>query len=91
MARANKLKDLETSTDQVFSAIQDAATEPGKEKPEKQHVSLALDKDNYLYAKTMAALYGGSMQDFINQLITKSREDNGPLYKQIKDFRANLK
>lgn len=49
-------------------------------------INLAFYPDQYEYIKTMAAVRGQSITEFVNHIIGQSMEENAALYAQAKAF-----
>lgn len=54
-------------------------------------INLAFTPSNYDYIKFMAAARGENLTEFVNSIIAQHAEQNADTYKQVLEFRKNIK
>lgn len=65
---------------EVVNAVLDRQEEKGREKKKLKRINMAFSDDNYSYITIMARIKGLSITDFVNEILTESREKNGAVY-----------
>lgn len=72
-------------------AAQEARSTQGKKGMYAPRINLAFTPSIYEYIKTMAAVKGQSMTEFVNEVLQQSLEDNKDIYEQAKVFKTQFK
>ena len=68
-----------------------ARTEKAKKETKTERINVSFTKSNYDYIVCMAKVCGMSAATFVNEITTKSRENNAEAYERAKNFRLELK
>lgn len=74
---------------EVLEAQEELKTQ-GKKGARAQRINMAFTPSNLQFIRTMSKAKGQSMTQFVNDLITRERTQNGDAYKQITDILSNL-
>ncbi len=63
----------------------------GRKGVKVDRINMAFTPENYDYVKTMAAIKGQTMTQFLNDIVGQSLKKNKKLYEQAKEFANNVK
>lgn len=69
-------------TKEIVNAVLDRVEEKGRERQKAKRINMAFTDENYNYINVMARIKGLTLTDFINEIITDSREKNGAVYEK---------
>lgn len=75
---------------QEVKEAQEELKTQGKKGAKAQRINMAFTPSNLQFIRTMSKAKGQTMTQFVNDLITKERTQNGDAYKQISDILSNL-
>ena len=53
-------------------------------------INMAFSSENYQFIRIMARVRGETLTDFVNDMVTKYREEHGELYRKAIEFRESL-
>lgn len=76
-------------TQEVQKAQEEQRTQ-GKKGAKMQRINMAFTPSNLQFIRTMSKAKGQTMTQFVNEIITRERTENGDAYQQIADILSNL-
>jgi len=83
-------KERKTYSEQDAQEYLNAHSSAGRKGLKLPRINMAFIPENYDYIQTMARVRGETLTDFVNRIITASREENTELYQSAVEFRKRF-
>lgn len=90
IAEMPQRKERKTYSEEEQAEARASMHTQGKKSLKLKRINLAFSDPNYEFVRTMAAVRGQSITEFINDLLADTREKNAEIYARAIEFRNSL-
>lgn len=77
-------------TDEEARPYLETMTNSGRKGVKMKRINLAFTPSNYEFIKIMARVRGQNLTEFVNDILTRTREENADVYARAIEFRNSL-
>lgn len=85
-----RYKDRKTYSTEEHKAAANNLHTTGKKGMKLPRINLAFTPDNYEYIKTLAAVRGQNLTEFVNHVLEEHRTEHSDIYEKAIEFRNSL-
>lgn len=85
-----KRKSRKTYSEEERKELLSSGNTSGRKGVKLSRINMAFTPENYDFIQTMARVRGETLTSFVNDMVTKYREEHGELYRKALEFRESL-
>lgn len=87
---ARKRKSRRTYSEEESAEYVANGNTSGRKGLKLARINMAFTSENYDFIQTMARVRGETLTSFVNDIVTKCREEHGEVYRKAIEFRESL-